>query len=175
MSRSNNRPILVAVTIITIFATLACSISTPRPQPQKVAGTATLVPTATPKLPPLPPVLVTRAPDRGEEQPVTSPVVLTFNQPMDRASVESAFKVSPAVQGSLRWDDDKTVRFVPSGDGFARDANYEVKVSENAKAQNGLALQVPISFRFKAVGFLEVSQVLPQKDTQDVAPDASSP
>jgi uncharacterized protein YfaS (alpha-2-macroglobulin family) len=172
MSRSNNHPILVAVTVITIFATLACSISTPRPQPQKVATTATLIPTATLALPPLPPVLVTRAPDRGEEQPVTSPVVLTFNEPMDRASVESAFQVSPAVQGSLRWDDDKTVRFVPSGEGFARDANYEVKVSASAKAQNGLALQMPISFRFKAVGFLEVSQVLPQKDAQDVAPDA---
>jgi alpha-2-macroglobulin len=167
--RRNTHVILIVVTIIAIAA-LACNTTNPaRP---RVVATATLVPTATPALPPLPPVLVTRAPDRGEEQPVTSPVVLTFNEPMDRTSVESAFQVSPAVQGSLRWDDDKTVRFVPEGSGFARDANYEVKVTESAKAQNGLALQMPISIRFKAVGFLEVSQVLPQKDTQDVAPDA---
>ena len=171
-SPSNKHAILTAVTIISII-TMACSISTPRPQPQKVAATATPAPTATPKLPPLPPVLVTRAPDRGEEQPVTSPIVLTFNQPMDRASVESAFKMLPAVQGTLRWDDDKTVRFVPAGDGFARDASYEVQVSGEAKAKNGLSLQMPINFRFKAIGFLEVSQVLPQKDTQDVAPDSA--
>lgn len=167
--RKNTRALFTALTILTIV-TLACSISTPKPQPQ---ATATPVPTPTPKLPPLPPVLVNRVPDRGEEQPVTSPIVLRFSQPMDRASVESAFKILPAVSGELRWDDDKTVRFVPSGEGFARDESYTINVGEGAKAQNGLALQLPINFRFKAVGYLEVSQVLPQKDTVDVAPDSA--
>jgi len=167
--RTNKRAILTAVTIISIVTT-ACSITAPRPQ---VVSTATPAPTATPKLPPLPPVLVIRAPDRGEEQPVASPIVLTFNESMDRASVESAFKVLPAVPGTLRWDDDKTVRFVPSGEGFARDENYSVTVGQGAMAQNGLALQLPINFRFKAIGFLEVSQVLPAPDTQDVAPDSA--
>jgi hypothetical protein len=165
-SRHITRAILAAVTIVSLAA-MACNIGTPTPAPTRI------LPTPTPKLPPLPPVLVSRAPDRGEEQPVTSPVVLTFNQPMDRASVESAFKVSPSVQGELRWDNDKTVRFLPSGEGFARDATYEVSVGESAQAQNGLALKLPIGFRFKAIGFLEVSQVLPQKDTQDVAPDSA--
>lgn len=165
----NVRAILVIVTLVSMIAT-ACNIT--NPQPQRVISTATPQPTPTPKLPPLPPVMVSRVPDRGEEQPVTSPVVLKFNQAMDRASVESAFKVAPALPGELHWDDDKTVRFVPSGEGFQRDADYQVSVSESAKAQNGLALQLPINFRFKAVGFLEVSQVLPQKDTQDVAPDS---
>ncbi len=171
--RRNIRILLTVVTLISLVMT-SCNINRPvPPQPQRVVSTATPAPTATPNLPPLPPVLVTRAPDRGEEQPVTSPVVLTFNQAMDRATVESAFKVQPAIQGTLRWDDDKTVRFVPAGDGFARDADYEVQISSSARAKNGLALQMPISFRFKAIGFLEVSQVLPQKDTQDVAPDSA--
>jgi len=162
-SRHNTRAVLVAVTVVSIVV-MACSVG--KPMPTKV------VPTATPQLPPLPPVLVSRAPERGEEQPVNAPIVLTFDRPMDRASVEGAFRVLPAVAGTLRWDDDRTVRFIPSGEGFARDASYEVQVSESAKAQNGLALQTPISFRFKAVGFLEVSQVLPQQGTRDVAPDS---
>ena len=166
-SRNHTRVILVAITIVSIAA-MACSISNPL-RPRTVS---TPTPSATPKLPPLPPVLVSRAPDRGEEQPVTSPIVLTFNQAMDRVSVEGAFSVAPTVAGALRWDNDKTVRFVPSGEGFSRDAEYQVNVSESAKAQNGLALQLPVNFRFKAIGFLEVSQVLPQQGTQDVASDS---
>ena len=169
---SNKRTLLTALTILTVV-TMACSITTPQPQPPKVQATATVAPTATPKLPPLPPVLVNRSPARGEEQPVASPIVLTFNEPMDRASVEGAFKVLPSIPGQLRWDDDKTLRFVPTGEGFARDEDYTITVGENAKAQNGLAMQLPVNFRFKAVGFLEVSQVLPSPDTQDVAPDAT--
>ena len=160
-SQRTARLILVSVTIVSLAA-MACSINVPL-RPRNVLNI----------LPPLPPVVQSHAPDRGEEQPVKAPIVLTFNQPMNTETVEGAFQVSPAVTGALRWDNDKTLHFVPSGEGLARDTYYQVSVSTDARAKNGLALQAPVSLRFKAVGFLEVGQVIPDNGTQDVAADTT--
>ena len=42
-----------------------------------------------------------------------APVRLTFNRPMDHASVESGFQVAPARQGSFTWSG-QTLTFIPS-------------------------------------------------------------
>ncbi|HZY40428.1 MAG TPA: hypothetical protein VFF59_00350, partial [Anaerolineae bacterium] len=43
----------------------------------------------------LPPIVVNRAPERGEEQGTESPIVVSFDKPMDRASVEQSFEILP--------------------------------------------------------------------------------
>jgi hypothetical protein len=69
----------------------------------------------------LPPIVVNRVPERGEEQGTGSPIVVSFDKPMDRASVETAFAISPKIGGTFKWSDDSTaVQFVPTGSGFAR-------------------------------------------------------
>ena len=51
---------------------------------------------------PLPPTVVSMTPDRGEEQVLSAPVVVTFDQPMDPASTSSAFSIEPKVPGEVK-------------------------------------------------------------------------
>src|SRR3954452_13356956 len=62
----------------------------------------------------IPPQVIETTPFRGAELPLSSPITFYFDQPMDKASVEKAFKASPAVQGQFRWTDDLTLLFQPA-------------------------------------------------------------
>ncbi|MBN1889866.1 MAG: Ig-like domain-containing protein [Thermoflexales bacterium] len=159
---------IVLVVIVLSIAALACNVPSPTP-----TATPTPAATATPVPLNLPPVLLERTPERGEEQGTDAPITLVFNQAMEPTSVEAAFKLAPPVQGKFQWEDDKTLNFVPAGEGFAHDESYQVTLDTSARGKNGLALNNPVSFRFNAVGFLQVSQVLPAPDTLDVNPDSS--
>ncbi len=138
-----------------------------------VGGGIFLVLRSQPKAPAasLPPIVVNRVPERGEEQGTGSPIVVSFDKPMDRESVETAFAISPKVNGAFKWNDASTLlQFVPAGDGFARGAAYNVTLAATAKAANGKTLGQVLAFTFKAVGFLDVTQVLPADEAQDVDP-----
>lgn len=45
------------------------------------------------------------------EVPANATIVMTFNQPMDRPSVEMSFVIQPSVDGRFTWRDDFTVQF----------------------------------------------------------------
>ncbi len=135
------------------------------PEPTDTPG-----PTPTP-LPPVSPQVLERVPAPGEEQGLTTPVLLVFDQPMDRSSVEGAFAIQPVVAGSFNWPNDTTLAFAPTA-AFPRGASYKVTVAEEAKSAKGLTLETPFSFHFSTVGHLEVTEVQPAPDTTEVAADA---
>lgn len=149
-------------------------------QPTAVPTTApssTPAPTYTPSpsptpLPPLPPQIVDRSPSRGEESPVDAPLVIRFDQPMDKPSVETAFQIEPNVPGELSWADDRTLVFKPD-DQYQRQSRYDVTIAQTAASVAGLEAELPYSFRFQTVGFLDISQVLPADGVQDVDVDSS--
>jgi hypothetical protein len=89
---------------------------------------------------------------------------------MDRAAVESAFQISPAVSGSLDWSGDNTVRFKAARD-LKRDTQYQVTVGSEAKASDGQSLEDDYRFRFRTVGYLEVAQTVPTAGAADVEAD----
>ncbi len=157
---------LVFAALILSLVVLACNLPAP-------TGTPTPAASPTPQLPELPPVLIGRTPERGEEQAAQKPITLIFNAPMDRASVEAAFQITPLVRGAFQWEDDRTLHFVPADEGFAPQESYQVTLDTNARGKNGLALTAPVSFRFNAVGFLQVTQVLPAPDAGEVQPASS--
>ena len=84
--------IFKALSLLVIVA-LACQCGgfgiTPTPVP----------PTPTP-LPPAAPVVADHFPGRGDELPADGAIDVYFDQAMDRASVESAFSMTPSVTGS---------------------------------------------------------------------------
>ncbi|MCL7451450.1 MAG: Ig-like domain-containing protein [Anaerolineae bacterium] len=153
----------------------ACGSPTPGVTPTPGEPTATIPPTETP-LPtstpmPLPaPGLLFRSPAPGEEQPLQEPIELTFDQPMDRASVEAALTISPTLGGRLTWLDDRTVSFVPDRE-LERGARFRVTVDDRAENVEGKPLEEAVSFEFSTVGFLEVSQVMPAPGSEDLDPD----
>ncbi|MEJ5223670.1 MAG: Ig-like domain-containing protein, partial [Anaerolineales bacterium] len=67
-----------------------------------------------------PPRIIKFEPVSEEYWPLDGPFVVTFNQPMDRASVENGFQFTDAngapVPGAITWDDKATtLTFTPSG------------------------------------------------------------
>ncbi len=143
------------------------------------APTPTLEPTATsqpsptfpPYTPPPPgnvaPRIIQRTPEPGEELLPSGAIELVFDRAMDRASVETAFDVSPDVRGSLEWADERTVRFKPARD-LRRDAEYVITVDSQARAADGGSLDGAYRFDFRTVGYLQVSQAVPAPGATDV-------
>jgi len=158
---SRNRALLIAALIGAVGVVAICGLALlSRQQPPSLTAE-------------LPPVVVDRAPERGEEQGATAPIVLAFDKPMDRESTEEALSITPSIVYSVRWrDNDTRLEVVPAGEGFERDATYEVKVATSALATNGKNLAEELLFNFKAVGYLEVTQVIPAPDAADVAIDS---
>ena len=78
----------------------------------------------------------------------TEPVSISFDQPMDRASVESALSVRPSVGTVLIWSVDSRVLYVAPSDRWSTDARYVVTVGETAQNADGEALGFPGRFSF---------------------------
>jgi uncharacterized protein YfaS (alpha-2-macroglobulin family) len=183
-----------SIKIVGLAATLAIFVSAcnqpPQPQPIQTTTQAptravmntvtpgptetvppTVGPTPTPR-PPANPVLVDREPVRGEELQLDRPVVLTFDQPMDRGSVEKALQVQPRVDGTFKWTQDNVVAFTPAK-GWERATRYSISLAEGAKSSKGLSVARPESFNVSTIGSLEVAQTIPASGTQGVAADAN--
>jgi uncharacterized protein YfaS (alpha-2-macroglobulin family) len=131
----------------------------------------TSTPTPTIRLEPIAPLVLETVPELGAEQPLDAPIEITFDQPMDRASVEKAFAIEPgaSIDGVFDWADGQTLRFSLKN-GFARGQRYRVRIAETATSQAGLAMQRPFELRFNAAGFLEVVNVQPLTGTMEVLP-----
>ncbi len=153
----------------------ACGQATPQPTPTPAEGEGALLPAETPRptVTPMPlpaPRLAYRSPAPAQEQPLEAPVVLTFDQPMDRASVEAAFTISPTVAGIFTWESERTVRFAATG-GLKRGERYRVTIAATARNVEGTPLAEAVTFDFSTVGHLEVGQVMPAPGSDELDPD----
>jgi len=157
----------LAVSIVTIFSILVMACQCP------LTSLLEPTPTPTPRPEPLPPQVIQVMPERGEEQLLTAPIQLVFDQPMDAETVEDAFSIEPDVSGDFEWVTDRMVQFKPSGEGFERATKYTVTLDDDAESAEGLEMKAEVEFRFTTVGFLEVTAVQPAEDTTAVATDAT--
>jgi len=157
-------------TVFLILGVLAMACQCQLPPIFVPTPTPTLVPT--PTLEPLPPQVIQVAPERSEEQLLTAPVRLIFDQPMNQEAVEDAFSIDPAVSGEFEWPSERVVQFKPGGEGFERAMRYSVSLDEDAESAKGLEMKEPVEFHFTTVGFLEVTAVQPADGADEVAADA---
>ncbi|MBN1641874.1 MAG: Ig-like domain-containing protein [Anaerolineae bacterium] len=190
MNRKRTRVLLA---LLIVAATLACALprrATPTPTPtapvaaaatETARPTSTVTPTAGPTatptpsptpLPPTAPLLLFREPERGQELQLDSPLVLTFDQAMDRASVERAFAIEPQVTGQFQWPTDRIAVFSPR-EQWAREAVYRVAMASTATSLDGIPLREEVSFRFTTTGYLEVTEVQPAPGTTEVDTDGA--
>jgi hypothetical protein len=91
---------------------------------------------------------------------------------MDRSSVKRAFQISPEVSGRFEWTNERTVRFKPAR-ALERETEYYVMVGPEAKAADDSPLDGAYRFRFRTVGYLEVAQVIPAHEAEDVETESS--
>ncbi len=83
-----------------------------------------------------PPLAVDYSP-RGLEVPITKTITVTFSEAMNRSSVEDAFSIHPAANGSFLWSSN-LLRFVPSQ--LAYGTEYTVSLKSDAQDLAGNSL-----------------------------------
>jgi hypothetical protein len=160
---------------VLLAATLACSWFTPAPTMTPQPTDTPPPPSPTP-LPAVPPIVIDRLPEPGAEQAPTAPVVVYFDAPMERASVEGAFTLASAdgsgVAGRFAWsDNDSTLTFTPAQP-LDRSRTYQAEIAAGVRNTSGLALDTPFTFTFQTVGDLAVTQVYPNLGSGEVAADS---
>ncbi len=181
--------------VIVLVSMLACSLPRPQTATAPAASTATVPatatnkptstagPTVTPTPSPTPelvvaafsetaPLLIERRPERGEEQRVDAPLVLTFDQAMDRASVQEAITIEPQISGRFEWAADRTLLFEPQ-DAWERETVYHVAIATTAKSLAGISLRQDVAFHFTTTGFLQVTQAQPANNTTAIAMEST--
>jgi alpha-2-macroglobulin len=179
-TRSRRRLSLLAVFNLLLIVSLACSMpgvlqGSPTPTPTSESTSSEPVSGVTvPKEPvkPLPPALVETYPPPGAELPLRGPITLYFNQPMDTASVEGAMSGQPNLSGYFNWQGDSTVSFTPDSP-FAPGTMLAINLSSSARSQMGLGLLNPLTLTYNTVGFLELSQALPEPGSIDINPTSA--
>ncbi len=117
----------------------------------------------------LPPTILEVQPEPGSILTSSKGVVVTFDQPMDRPSVEGALEVQPVMAGRFEWLDDTSVRFVPDQT-LPLDTPITFTLQTTAKDKSGKNLARSFSFVFRTAGELRITERLPQPDVQDVDP-----
>ncbi|HTX79779.1 MAG TPA: Ig-like domain-containing protein, partial [Longilinea sp.] len=151
--------------VLTILVASGCGGTTAQPTPVQTPTSAfSIVPNT-----PLPPALVEVEPQAGSQVGLQGTITLYFNQAMDRASVEAAWQLQPAVSGTLKWLDDATLQFTPSSS-FQPAQDLSLTIGVSAKASNGLALQDPISLSYQTADYLKILSVLPENNISDADP-----
>jgi uncharacterized protein YfaS (alpha-2-macroglobulin family) len=121
---------------------------------------------------PTAPIVVWHSPVRGEALSVNGAIELVFDREMDIDTVEGAFSIEPQVRGVFMWPDGKTVRFLPLSS-LERDTEYVVTVGEAATDTEGISLSDAYTFRFRTVGYLQVTQVIPAPGTEEIETDST--
>ena len=73
---------------------------------------------------------VTAAAPQGESQPVESAIQVVFERDADRAAVEAAFRIEPAVGGAFEWQSERTLVWRPQA--LQHSTTYKLSVAGKA-------------------------------------------
>jgi peptidoglycan/xylan/chitin deacetylase (PgdA/CDA1 family) len=96
-------------------------------------------------------VLIASHPIAGDlAVPLSAPLVLVFDQPMDASSVESTLVISPTVEGSFNWPQPERMVFTPTA--WAENTAYTVTLDGRARSAAGQPLDAPWKIAFATGG-----------------------
>src|SRR5206468_1974039 len=84
----------------------------------------------------------------GANTNLTPWIVITFSEPMNRASVEQGFSITPGIDGSFVWSSDfRTVSFVPTRE-LQSGTTYAVVIDSSARDLAGNTMAGSKTFQF---------------------------
>ena len=138
------RRLLVSLISVLVTASMLLVAAPLAPQPAKAQSSPDAVA----------PTVLQFTPAPGEEQPLEAPVQITFDQPMQPATVEAAFAIEPRVAGGFSWPLPHVMQWKPRQP-LERATRYTVTLSQDALSDAGIPLREPASFRIDTVGYLE--------------------
>jgi uncharacterized protein YfaS (alpha-2-macroglobulin family) len=120
----------------------------------------------------LAPVVIERRPELGEELKPTQSIELVFDRPMNQDSVSQAIQTAAHISGTVSWSDARTLRFTPNTP-WMRNSSFDLSLAKGVLANDGTASNDAFQFRFQTAGFLEVGQVIPAPNSNDVAANSA--
>lgn len=118
----------------------------------------------------LPTVIDTYPPEGAEISP-DEPLTITFDQPMNRATVEAALTIDPTLKPRFTWVDGQTLELRPES-AWPGKTRYTVTITGSATATTGQPLTAPYTYRLRTQTGLAVGEVSPRKDAADIALDS---
>jgi Bacterial Ig-like domain len=87
--------------------------------------------------------------DGNRNVALQQPILVSFNQPMDHASTESAVQITPATNTTYSWaDNSRTLVVQPTGGTLAPNTQYQVTIGQGAKTAAGKPLSAPQTVTF---------------------------
>lgn len=101
---------------------------------------------------------------------INAPIKVSFDQMMDHSSVEKAFKVEPALEGTFSWEGN-TLNYLP-GRKLELGEQFEVSVSREAKSLIQKSLDSDYVENFVVVESPEVNFFTPNSGSGDIPLDA---
>jgi uncharacterized protein YfaS (alpha-2-macroglobulin family) len=120
---------------------------------------------------PLPPKVVERSPQKGQELPLNGVIEIVFDQDMDQALTESAWKMMNAageeISGKITWLSRSAFQFTPD-QALSAGQQVQASLSTEAASAQGITILDPLSFEYVAATGLQVSQVSPSNETGEV-------
>lgn len=90
---------------------------------------------------------------------VDAPVKIVFDQVMEQLPVTEGFKLEPAVEGELKWQDDKTLIYEHAD--FKKDQKYTISFPKGLPSVNGGITEQKIEHNFTTIGRVQVSSFYP--------------
>jgi len=117
-----------------------------------------------------PPALVETDPPAGTVLGHLAPITFYFNQPMNRASVESAISGLP--EGAFTWTDDATLLFTPAQP-YPPDTRLTVELAQTIQSASGFGALAPQTLTFTVADYLRPVNMLPKPNTTDVNVNAA--
>ena len=101
-------------------------------------------------------------------------IVVTFNQPMDRASVETGLVLreaeGEAIAGSFEWDEGSTVVTFTPDEPLELSASYQVSASAGLRGAHGGEMPSARGARFETIGLPELVRTSPEDGATDTSP-----
>ncbi|MCE1254117.1 MAG: Ig-like domain-containing protein, partial [Anaerolineae bacterium] len=131
-----------------------------------VSATPMLTPTT---VAPFPAALLEVWPVDGSTLAYRQPIIIYFNQAMQKESVEKNLVFSPVITGKMEWLDDSTLKFIPN-EVFPFNIDLTVNLSGKVLSENAQNLMGDVSLTYHTAGAPAVSERLPQPGTLDVDP-----
>ncbi len=94
--------------------------------------------------------LIVQSPvDGSRNVALQQPILVAFNQPMDRQATESAVQITPATTVTYSWySDNKTLSVQPTGGTLAPNTQYQVTIGAGAKTASGKPLTTAQTITF---------------------------
>ena len=170
--------LMLATLAVLLLVSLACALpSALQPAAPGVTATPAPTPTITPTPQPLPPALIEMDPPPGTRLPLDGALTLYFNQPMQRATVETALRLELALEdGTMQplavnynWLDDTALQLLPT-EQLPTSATVILVLDAAAQAANGLTMLDSVRADYATLPPLEVAQFLPEPGLSDIDP-----